>query len=225
MIAAANSRFTSLETAKVLLQSGADVNARDDNNVTALHLAMGVEPTPSLALVSLLLASGAHVNAGCKGMYSAGGVTPLMKVFESTFSPKALAVVKLLLRSGAKLEALDQGGHTAYDYAKQLVPDEIYSEASNWLRDVLGDALDFFEERRRVLEGRVQLLVLRKLVEKGRAAPVPGGSAGELKITCIFGTRSMPDDIFSKVLAFWHPPGSPRPRRYRSWSQYLPLTP
>ena len=31
MIAAANSQFTSLETAKVLLQSGADVNARDDN--------------------------------------------------------------------------------------------------------------------------------------------------------------------------------------------------
>ena len=157
-------------------------------------------------------------------MYSAGGVTPLMKVFENTFSVTALAVVKLLLRSGAKLEALDQEGHTAYDYAKHLVPDEIYTEASNWLRNVLGDALDFFEERRRVLKGRVQLLVLRKLVEKGRAAPVPRGSA-ELKITRIFGTRSMPDDIFSKVLAFWHPPGSPRPRRYRSWSQHLPLTP
>jgi len=68
-------------------------------------------------------------------------------------------------------------------------------------------------------------VIIRKLVEKGRAAPVPGGYGGELKITCIFGTRSMPDDIFSKVLAFWHPPGSPRPRRYRSWSQYLPLTP
>ena len=138
---------------------------------------------------------------------------------------RAATIVKLLLRSGAKLEALDQEGHTAYDYAKNLVPDEIYgSDKQDWLRNVLGDALDFFEGRRRVLKGRVQLLVLRKLVEKGRAAPVPRGSA-ELKITRIFGTRSMPDDIFSKVLAFWHPPGSPRPRRYRSWSQHLPLTP
>ena len=192
---------------QVALQSGADVNARDDNNVTALHLAMGVEPTPSLALVSLLLASGAHVNATGKGKYSPSGVTPLMKVFENTFSVTALAVVKLLLRSGAKLDASDQQGLTVHDYAEELLPDEIYGGKRDWLGKSVCEATDFFYERRRVLEGRVKLLLLRKLVERGRAAPVE-----ELRSTRIFDTRSMPDDVFSKVLAFWHPPGSLPPR-------------
>ena len=85
------------------------------------------------------------------------------------------------------------------------------------------EAIDFLAERRRVLEGRLKLLVLRKLVERGRAAlhrgrPCSGAARTafleELKITRIFDPRSMPDDVFSKVLAFWHPPGSLPPRRY-----------
>ena len=90
-----------------------------------------------------------------------------------------------------------------------MLPDEIYGGKRDWLGKSVCEATDLFYERRRVLEGRVKLLLLRKLVERGRAAPVE-----ELRITRIFDTRSMPDDVFSKVLAFWHPPGSLPPRLF-----------
>ena len=96
-------------------------------------------------------------------------------------------------------------------------------QEQDWLGIVVCEAIDFLAERRRVLEGRLKLLVLRKLVERGRAAlhrgrPCSGAARTafleELKITRIFDPRSMPDDVFSMVLAFWHPPGSLPPRRY-----------
>ena len=109
------------------------------------------------------------MRAFSEGIYSDSGVTPLMMAFENTFSVTALAVVKLLLRSGADLEASDHQGMTAYNYAQNLLPDEIYAdEELNWFGNVVNDALNFFDdlrERRRIFQGRVKLLLLRKLVE------------------------------------------------------------
>ena len=49
--------------------------------------------------------------------------------------------------------------------------------------------------KRYVAEPRKQLLVLRKLVERGRARPKA--------LAGLFGRKDLPDVLFWKVLAFW----------------------
>ena len=65
------------------------------------------------------------------------------------------------------------------------------------LRDFRAAGKDW---KRYVAEPRKQLLVLRKLVERGRARP-PRWSAKAL--AGLFGRKDLPDVLFWKVLAFW----------------------
>ena len=59
------------------------------------------------------------------------------------------------------------------------------------LRDFRASGKDW---KRYVAEPRKQLLVLRRLVERGRAAP-PDGTLARV--------QGLPDVLFWKVLAFW----------------------
>jgi ankyrin repeat protein len=83
----------SLETARLLIENGADVNARDKGGVSALENAAG---NNNVALARLLIEKGADVNNA-----DAGGSTPLMQAAGS--DERDAATVKLLLEHGAKV--------------------------------------------------------------------------------------------------------------------------
>ena len=92
---------------KILLEKGADVEARDGMGNTAL---MGVAFKGLLEMAKLLIDEfGADVNAQNK----AGG-TPL--TFAATFGQYEM--VELLLHHGAEPSLSDQDGHTALTLAK-----------------------------------------------------------------------------------------------------------
>ncbi len=81
------------EVVEALLDSGADINARDEQNQTALHKAASRGHTP---VVKLLLERGADVNA--KNLF---GQTPLLAPLQRG----SLETVRVLLNAGADIEA------------------------------------------------------------------------------------------------------------------------
>ena len=80
--------FGDVETMALLLDNGADANARNDRSSTPLHWAIGEEPK-----VRLLLERGADINAK-----QADGRTPL---YQATFAGNHNNIVRLLLEKGA----------------------------------------------------------------------------------------------------------------------------
>ena len=85
---------------KVLLDAGADLEARAEGGATPLHMA--AEWSQSPAVVKALLDAGADLEARAEG-----GATPLHMAAEWSQSP---AVVKALLDAGADLEARNEDG-------------------------------------------------------------------------------------------------------------------
>ena len=101
--AVGDSRENPAEVARLLIASGADVNARDNiHGNTLLH------ETPDAATAKVLIAAGAQLNLRNKD-----GQTPLML----TLDPE---VTRLLVQAGAGLTILDNNGKTALDLAKEL---------------------------------------------------------------------------------------------------------
>ncbi len=89
---------------KRLIDQGADVNARDDYDLTPLHFSVGAGHTE---IVELLIAEGANVNA----RHQMG--TPLHPA--ALFGHKAIA--KLLIAAGADVNALSADGVTPLHFA------------------------------------------------------------------------------------------------------------
>ena len=113
---------------ELLLKFGADVKTQDDDNMTALHLALKgpsqfdagqVDDGSSSAIVQLLLAHGASVHARDKI-----NRTPLHLASLRTF-PSTMA---LLLKSGADVESRDNDNMTPLLFALQNEAAQLVSE-------------------------------------------------------------------------------------------------
>jgi len=109
-----NARVTALEQAvengnteivRTLLLAGANVNAKNDNDATAL---MYLRDNASAALVRALVSAGAKVNARDES-----GGTALMNAAEECKAE----VVKEVLEAGAKVDFADANGRTALMFA------------------------------------------------------------------------------------------------------------
>jgi len=110
-----------MEITEYLLKRGAYVNARNSYNVTPLHFAV---EKGSEEIVRLLLKHGAYVNSGCNSTFWTGHTSVQFGVKETStpwegYTPLWLAVkkgheevVKLLLESGANVNAQDKDGKT-----------------------------------------------------------------------------------------------------------------
>ena len=119
-------------------------------------------------------------------------------------------VLKLLVKYGADVDAVceDEDIPTVEAHADMALghplPHQFDWSWHYWCRlpGVVEGTLAFFRDyraaggtwKRYVAEPRKRLLVLRKLVERGRAAP-PDGTLARV--------QGLPDVLFWKVLAFW----------------------
>lgn len=116
--------FSHEQTARFLVEEGADVNSRSRNamGVTALHSAVASRTRP---IVELLIESGADVNA-----LQQGGFTPLHGV---AFAGD-LEITELLVRAGADPLLKTDGGKTA----RALALENGHTAVTEYLRQVEG---------------------------------------------------------------------------------------
>jgi ankyrin repeat protein len=105
-----------LDVVRLLLSKGAAVNKKDQNGITALHVA-ALQGGPEI--VQLLLDKGADPN-----VTNDKNETPLHKAISGDGN---LEVVKLLVQSGAKLTAADAEGVTPVRLAAIRGSKQIYS--------------------------------------------------------------------------------------------------
>lgn len=97
--------------AKLLIEAGASINEKDNNNLTALYYAADVV---SPELVRMLLAAGANPNA----QTTATGNTPLHAIIQKTDytslypTEKRNAIISLLLSNGADVTIANNQGKT-----------------------------------------------------------------------------------------------------------------
>jgi ankyrin repeat protein len=94
-----------LNNARILLEAGADINAKNAFGETPLHRAIMTE---NIEVLEFLISNGADINAQKRN-----GFTPLHK---AVFFQKK-EVVKFLLKSGADENIKDNGEQTPKDYA------------------------------------------------------------------------------------------------------------
>lgn len=107
------------EVIEMLLNAGADINARTDSGWTPLMFAARDNPNPKI--VQTLLNAGADVN-----LRDYRGWTPLIVAVRRNPNP---AVIEMLLDSGADGRLEDREGKTAFDHTKEngrLVGTDIY---------------------------------------------------------------------------------------------------
>ena len=156
-------------------------------------------------LILALLDAGAPVDARTTSAPPRTGVTPLMSAANCGYtSPR---VLKLLLKYGADVDAVDAEGRTAEAHARAAlnyptIPSALVEDVRYRGPGVVEGSLALFRDyraaggtwKRYANEPRKQLLVLRRLVERGRAAP-PDGTLARV--------QGLPDVLFWKVLTFW----------------------
>ena len=217
LLQAAASHGCSEEIVGEVLRRGGDVHHGSyRHDWTPLH---GAASRGNPGVIALLLKHGARVNyLSCDPSCGDRWLTPLMAAAQgSCLVPderepgdhQTCATVRLLLAHGADLRAVDDYmymcNQTARDIAvkelevwRQIRDREYWNEA-----EILKGAsvVALFDEiyaagswKRYANEPRVQLLMLRCLCAKGRAAPPPGMVANLL---------ALPTAIFWSVLSFW----------------------
>lgn len=98
------------EAAAALIKAGANVNVRDREGRTALHLTTG-HWVPKAEAVKILLAAGADVNARSKT-----GSTPLHKAVDH----RNLDTLKLLIKAKADVDVRDENGNTPLSLAMEV---------------------------------------------------------------------------------------------------------
>ena len=123
------------------------------------------------------------------------------------------------MKYGSDVDAVNAEGGTAEDYARHAMRElpvwrlrapPSYTSDETWrgagvvegnlaiLRDFRAAGKDW---KRYVAEPRKELLVLRKLAEKGRARPPRARLA--MAPTGLFARDGLPDVLFWKVLVYW----------------------
>ena len=129
----------------------------------------------------------------------------------------SLGVVKELLRCGADLDLVDANGNNAETIARSRLAFDVYTSEGipkhpsccrrpggvEAFLALLADVRAAGSWKRYANEPRVQLIVLRKLAESGRAVATRG------ILTRLFAPRrrlmisALPDVLFWKILEFW----------------------
>ncbi len=219
-----------VDTVRVLLRHGASVSVTNQHGLTALHLAVeandwrryidrwsraNARRAASIGhqgLVRLLLKHGAAVDART----TKNSMTPLM-VAAKYSGFVSLGRVRELLAGGADLDAVNARGRNAEAIARKRLSKELYTgegipehprrcrrpgDVEAFLA-LLADVRAAGSWKRYANEPRVQLIVLRKLAESGRAVATRG------ILTRLFAPRrrlmisALPDVLFWKILEFW----------------------
>jgi len=219
-----------METVRLLLARGVDVQGRY-GSWTPLHYAtLAGELGPWTRAhqgecFRILLEAGASVHARKDDTLE----TSLMLAAGQGFTSPD--VLQLLLKYGSDVNAVDAEGCTAEDHARAALGYPIGAPTLGADRrgpGVVEGSLALLRDyraaggtwKRYVAEPRKQLLVLRRLVERGRALPPriwmrgwtslaraligrePSGD-GAKAVHDLVGRKDLPDVLFWKVLAFW----------------------
>jgi hypothetical protein len=196
-----------VEVALLLMAHGVDV--KEPYGVwTPLHYAARMGERRAMPrqeeLIRAMLDAGAPVDARTESTLPGTDfdVTPLMEATGCGYTSPD--VLKLLLKYGSDVDAVSSHGRTAEDHARAALNYPIGPHQDELRRGpgVVEGSLALFRDyraaggtwKRYVAEPRKQLLVLRRLVERGRAAP-PDGTLARV--------QGLPDVLFWKVLAFW----------------------
>ena len=187
----------------LLLARGADANAAeddDDGGYTPLHRAKNVE------LSAMLLDAGANIDARAGGGNSC--CTPLM-AHAYYARDQSYELVRFLVSRGADWSLLDDSGRDAEANAL-----DGFGRPSPGCARFLADVRAAGSWFRYVRAPRVELLVLRFAVARGRATPPPVRLRTLSRETVIFerlfgasaeDPRALPLEVFWLVLAFWRP--------------------
>ena len=222
-----------VDTVRVLLRYGAPVDATNPHGVTALQdtivanewrryrdpwtiaqaktaVSMGHQ-----GIVRLLLKHGAAVDTNM----TASRQTPLM-IAAGFCGFVSLGLVRELLRGGADLDMVDHKGRNAEAIARSRLQKEIYTGegipefpgtcrrpgAVEAFLALLAEVRAAGSWKRYANEPRLQLVVLRKLAESGRAVATRGVAtrlfAPRRRVQAM-GSRALPDVLFWKILEFW----------------------
>lgn len=101
------------ELAEFLIKKGADVSAKNDVDMTPLHIAQNT------SIIEVLIRYGADINA--KAHF---GWTPLLVQAQESEESGALETIEALLKAGADPNMVDDRGHTALAFAVSRQEDD-----------------------------------------------------------------------------------------------------
>jgi ankyrin repeat protein len=102
-------KYASIELIEVLLEYGCDIREIDEDGLSAIDIAIKFKRED---IIHFCMKQGLDINE----THRPSGITPI--VLASCFSN--IAMVELLLKYGAKINAQDSNGMSAKDYARKL---------------------------------------------------------------------------------------------------------